>query len=97
MLAFNRLRIDRCDGSRVAEYRIDNGCVESRTLETLGECGTTTDKHWKRLTPEQLTSHVLAGTVVAQWLRTRMGIHSLIRACSSSANNDVDDSERIAA
>src|SRR5260370_40196703 len=27
MLACNRLRIDPCDGSPVADYRIENGCV----------------------------------------------------------------------
>jgi hypothetical protein len=38
MLACNRLCIDPCDGSLVAEYRIENGYVESRTLETVAEC-----------------------------------------------------------
>jgi hypothetical protein len=87
MLVCNKLCIDPCDGSLVAEYRIENGYVESRTLETVAECRTTTDQQWQRLTPEQLSSHVLADTVVAQWLRKRMGVHRLIRACSPSANN----------
>ncbi len=86
MLASNRLLIDPCDGSPVLDYRIENGSVESRTLEAA-ERGTTTDKRWQRLTPEQLSSHVKADTVVAQWLRRRMGVHRLIRACVSSANN----------
>lgn len=84
MLACNRLRIDPCDGSTVAEYRIDNGCVESRTLETVAEFSTATDQRWQRLTPEQLTSHVLANTVLAQWLGRRMGVHRLVRACTES-------------
>jgi hypothetical protein len=97
MLACNRLRIDPGDGSPIAEYRIGNGWVEGRTLGTA-ECGTTTDQRWQRLTPEQLTSHVMEGTVVARWLRKRMGLHSLVRACTSSANNEVQGhSERIAA
>jgi hypothetical protein len=97
MLACNRLRIDPCDGSPVADYRIENGCVESRTLETGAEC-TTPEKRWQRLTPEQLTSHVMANTVLAQWLRRRMGVHTLVRACTESANNGVQaHSERIAA
>jgi hypothetical protein len=80
------------------DYRIENGCVESRTLEKAAEGGTTTKKQWQRLTPEQLISHVKADTVVAQWLHRRMGLHRLIRACVSSANNEVHEgSERIAA
>jgi hypothetical protein len=98
MLECNRLRIDPYDGTPVADYRIEDGCVESRTLETAAECDTTTDKRWQRLTPEQLSSHVMANTVVAQWLRRRMGVHRLIRACTSSANDGAQShSERIAA
>jgi hypothetical protein len=98
MLACNRLRIDPCDGSPVADYRIENDWVESRTLETAAECGTATEKRWQRLTPEQLSSHVMADTVLAQWLRGRMGVYRLIRACTSSPNIGVEGhSERIAA
>jgi hypothetical protein len=98
MLACNRLRIDRCDGSPVADYRIENGCVESRIVETAAESSMTTDMRWQRLTPEQLTSHVMANTVLAQWLGRRMGVHRLVRACTESANNGVQaHSERIAA
>jgi hypothetical protein len=98
MLACTRLRIDPCDGSPVADYRIENDWVESRTLETAAECGTATDKRWQRLTPEELSSHVMADTALAQWLRGRMGVHRLIRACTSSANNGAPErSERIAA
>ncbi len=99
MLAFNRLRIDRCDGSPVADYRIEKDWVESRTLELAAECDpSTTERRWQRLTSEQLKSHVMAHTVVAQWLSRRMGVHRLIRACTSSASNSVlGNSERIAA
>jgi hypothetical protein len=55
----SRLRLDPCDGSPVADYRIENGCVESCTLETATERGTGNDRLWQRLTPEQLTSHVV--------------------------------------
>ncbi len=97
MLACKRLRIDPCDGSPVVDYRIENGCVESRTLETAAEGGATTEERWQRLTPEQLISHAMADTVVAQWLCRRMGVHRLIRACASSANEAQEGSERIAA
>jgi hypothetical protein len=98
MQACNRLHIDPCDGSPVADYRIENGCVESRTLEAAPECGTGTDRRWQRLTPEQLTSHVMANTVLAQWLCRRMGVHTLVRACTESANDGARGcSERMAA
>jgi hypothetical protein len=98
MLACNRLRIDPCDGSPVVDYRIENGCVESRTVETAAESGITSEERWQRLTPEQLSSHVMAHTVVARWLGRRMGVHTLIRACTSSVNDGVHGhSERIAA
>ena len=32
MLKCNRLRLDPGNGSPVVDYRIENGCVESRTL-----------------------------------------------------------------
>src|SRR5262249_25742868 len=82
MLARNRLRIDPGDGSPAVDYRIENGFVESRTPAI--------EKQWQRLTPEQLTSRVMADTVVLRWLRHRIGVYRLIRACnqdSSSPNN----------
>jgi hypothetical protein len=39
MLSCNRLCIDPCDGSPVVEYRIEDECIESRTLETAAEHG----------------------------------------------------------
>ncbi len=83
MLECKRLCIDLGDGSPALDYRIENGCVESRSVETECECGATTDQRWQRLTPEELSSHVMADTVVAQWLRKRMGVQRLIRACTT--------------
>jgi len=94
MLACKRLRIDPCDGSPVVDYRILNGWVERHTLETV----VTREERWQRLTPEQLSCHVMANTVVAQWLSRRMGVHRLIRACNPSAKDEVQErTERIAA
>ena len=98
MLACNGLRIDPCDGSPVVEYRIENGCVEGRTLEAAVKEGTATEKQWQRLMPEQLSSHVMANSAVGHWLVSRMGVHRLIRACNSSANEGVQEpSRRVAA
>jgi hypothetical protein len=97
MLAFNRLRIDLGKGSPAVDYRIDNGFVESRTLETDGPKRSTLaiEKQWQRLTPEQLTSRLMADKVLLLWLRRRMGVYRLIRACnqeSSSPNDPVLES-----
>lgn len=92
MLAFKRLRIDSGNGSPAMDYRIKKGFVESRTVETDAAKGSTPPigKQWQRLTPEPLTSRVMADTVVLHWLRHRMGVYRLLRACnqgSSSHNN----------
>ena len=89
MLACNRLRIDPGDGCPVLDYRIEKDRVESRRLNTA----------WRQLAPEEISSHVMANTVVAEWLRRRMGLHKLLRACNSStASPDREDCRhRIAA
>jgi hypothetical protein len=91
MLACNKLCIDPCDGSPGVDFRIENGCVETRA-------GIDSTQPWQRLTPEQLSSHVMSNTVVAQWLSGRLGVRRLIRACTSSTNNEVQESsEQVAA
>ena len=103
MLAFNRLRIDPGNGSPAVDYRIENGFVESRTLETgsTKRSTLTIEKQWQRLTPEQLTSRLMADSLLLRWLRQRMGVYRLIRACnqgSSSPNNPAPErSHRTAA
>jgi hypothetical protein len=83
MLTCNKLRIDPGEGSAIVEYRIENGRVESRTLRSnKGD-----ETGWQRLAPQQISLHVMANTVVAQWLRGRMGIHRLLRACTADAGN----------
>jgi hypothetical protein len=84
MLACNRLRIDPGNGFPVIDYRIENGRVESRTLPS--EVDTRIEMGWQRLTPEQISSHVMADTVVAYWLRRKMGTHRLLRACAVDNN-----------
>lgn len=87
MLVSNRLRIDPGNGIPAVEYRIENGFVETRTLETRSSVMANSDPssfegQWQRLTPQQLTSRVLQNRVVAHWLRNKMGLHQLVRACS---------------
>jgi hypothetical protein len=71
------LRLETTDGSNAEEYRIYDGQVEVRQLQ----CCSDDDYCWHRVTPEQLTAHVNAKTVVAEWLKRRMGWRHLLRAC----------------
>jgi len=68
-----RLRLERDDGSSVKEYRIENGIVEARTLDPNGQPDPRMGSDWQQLTPDQLAVHVECNTVVAQWLRRRLG------------------------
>ena len=102
MLTFNRLRIDPGNGCPPVDYRIKKGFVESRTVETDPAKRSTPaiEKQWQRLTPEQLTSRVMADTVVLRWLRHRMGVYRLIRACQDSSSRNspaLESSNRTAA
>ena len=100
MLACNRLRIDRDDGPAAVDYRIEDGRVECRTLEMATGDNPATSKQWQRLTPEQLTSHIMSNTIVAQWLQRRMGVYQLVRACDqnfSSGHAEQDCQDKIAA
>ena len=86
-MACNNLRIDLGDGSLAVDYRIEKGYVETRTLQADNA------HSWQRLTPDEITSHVMADTVVARWLRRRMGIHRLIRACTNPLSYPVNNLE----
>ena len=84
LMAPYRLRID--DGIAVEEYRIENGSVEHRIFS--GSRCSSLHSPWRRLSPDQLASHVTASTVVAHWLVRRMGIQKLIRACNQHCMTD---------
>lgn len=94
MLAWNRLRIDLGDGSTAVDYRIEDGCVESRKLK-VSEESCEVRRAWHRLSPEELSSLVMSNKVVAHWLTRRMGLFAVIRACSGNIGGD--DQARMAA
>jgi len=84
MLAWNKLRLEPGKGSKVEDYRIENGEVEMRSIDPERDPDRDDEAHrrWQRLTKEQLIDHVMSNTVVAQWLQRRMGVHSLLRTCA---------------
>jgi hypothetical protein len=93
MLACNRLRIDPGNGSPAVDYRIENGCVESRTLETDAAKSTLAiEKQWQRLTPEATNLPCNGGYGCCIMATLQNGVHRLIRACNqdgSASNNPV--------
>ena len=64
-MRWSKLRIDCKDESTVMEYRIQNGQVEHRTVDSSVEFGARAEVHWERLTSEALRSHVMTRSVVA--------------------------------
>ena len=89
-LARNRRRMDmtllpmnlRLEGkSGGEEYRICDDRVEVRKLQP--DRNVDTDESWHRLSHTDLATHVRDKTVVAQWLRQRLGWRRLLRACIS--------------
>lgn len=93
-MACNTLRIDAGDESPIMDYRIENGRVESRIAASAdSEEASQTD--WKPVSAEELSAHVISGTILSHWLRRRMGVFRLVRACSSDASStDYSDAPR---
>jgi hypothetical protein len=77
-----RLRLQAADGSASEEYRVDNGRVEVRSLQSPAGYEPP-ESSWHRLTAHQLSTHVERNTVVAQWLERRLGWRHLLQACVS--------------
>jgi hypothetical protein len=89
-------RLESADG--IEDYRIHNGDVEVRQLQYPIE----EDRVWYRLTAEELKRHIDRNSVVAQWLKRRMGWRPLLRACVADQNlyhldNDENAADRRAA
>jgi hypothetical protein len=82
------LRLEAANSSGVEDYRIYEDAVEVRRLccgEEKGDlelAGENLSDGWQRLSPGDLTNHVKHNTVVAQWLKHRLGWRRLVRACA---------------
>jgi hypothetical protein len=79
------LRLETADGSGCDEYRIQDGDIEVRRVRSAGEWSRferASRDEWQRLTPRELSGHVHDNTVVAQWLRHRIGWRKLILKCA---------------
>jgi hypothetical protein len=95
------LRLEATDGSGIEEYRIQEGDIEVRRVQrsvgsSQSEYGRS-DDDWQRLTARQLATHVQGNTVVAQWLRHRIGWRRLLLACTDQQtlrNFGIEDNVR---
>src|SRR5437867_4397856 len=78
------LRLEAADGSGGEEYRISGADIEVRRLRpTWGNERDIQSGHdWRPLTSDQLSEHVRDNTVVAQWLRHRIGWRRLLLKCA---------------
>ena len=82
MTSDKRLRIDlNCD-EKAIDYRIRAGAVEMRVLEGPRQGAARFKKAWRRLSTEQVSAELESNSVVAVWLKRRMGIHRLLRVCT---------------
>ncbi len=91
MLDCNRLCIDPGNGSPALEYRVEDNRIECRMLG-LGKDGL--EKPWKTLSSEELSSHVMSGTVVAHWLQRRIGYRRLLLACNRDSSFATETPDR---
>jgi len=82
------LRLEATDGAGVEEYRVFEDAIEVRKLRCGEEnddmelAGEQVSDEWHPLSHEALTDHVKKNTVVAQWLKHRIGWRRLLRACT---------------
>ena len=82
------LRLEAADGSGVEEYRIFGDRVEVRRPRCGEEnddpelVGDQVSGGWRRLTPSDLSRHVKDNTVVAHWLKQRLGWRRLLYVCT---------------
>ena len=94
MLQVNRLCIDPGNGCPALEYRVENDRVESRIVDPAAEKNGVTADSWKAVSSQELSSHVMSGTVVAKWLQRRIGYRRLLRACNPESSFAAEMPER---
>ena len=71
------LRLEANNGSGGREYRIREGEIEFRPVNP-----STYDDNWHPLSPDELSDHVQHNTIVAQWLKHRIGWRRLLLKCA---------------
>lgn|SRR5262245_30517145 len=75
------LRLEAANSAEAEEYRIHDGDIEVRTIRRYAGHGPSEDD-WQQLSHNELANHVHDNTVVAQWLRHRIGWRRLLLKCT---------------
>jgi hypothetical protein len=71
--ALMRLRLESVGGSLVNDYRISDGVVQVRSLDTTGRPVSGPLGSWRVVDETDISLHYALGTAVSQWLRVRLG------------------------
>jgi len=66
------LRIPSQNGSPINEYRIHEGEIEFRALNTLGQTFSPMTEGWRTLDAADIQLHFALNTTVAKWLVERL-------------------------
>jgi hypothetical protein len=74
---FMQLRIESGSGSPINDYRISNGSVEVRSLDSAGHPYPGAGSRWRVLDKNDIALHDALGTVVSKWLRVRLGTEAV--------------------
>ena len=67
-----RLRIESVNGSPANDYRIMDGKVEVRLLDSTGREFPAPTSRWRRLDDNDIQMHHALKTVVSKWLHARL-------------------------
>lgn len=78
------LRLEAPNGSGGEEYRIREGEIEVRAVNP-SSANYVFDDDWQPLSSNDLADHVQRNTVLAQWLRHRIGWRRLLLKCTDQA------------
>lgn len=71
MTKVHQLRIESQDGRIINDYRLNEGKLQFRPIDTDGSLLPGDASAWRDLTAEDIAKHSALQTVVAEWLAIR--------------------------
>lgn len=66
------LRIEPLNTPIVNEYRLKDGLLELRVRDRQGRYYPSRGTAWRRVTDDELDTHIALNTVVAQWMAAKI-------------------------
>lgn len=76
------LRLEAQNGRAIEEFRILDQTIETRQSTVWPASEWDEYAEWREVSSEELSDHVRDNTVVAQWLKRRLGWRRLLLACT---------------